>query len=182
MKQFFFAFILLLLSTKAFSQGDTTQSKITLGLEQDMLPYLLHGFIGTVWVGTNHWRLRASYAEANIPAFVIQEGLSEDRTHAFGLSAEYFLKDNFKGLWFGPGIGYWNNHVTTADNNQGNVKSWVFSLGGGYNIFLWKSLYTTPWLALHTRLLGTDARNIGTVEYKPMLFTPEASLKLGWRF
>jgi hypothetical protein len=162
--------------------AQSVSSKISIGIEQDILPYVLNGFIGTAWAGKNKFRVRLSYAEADIPPFVLQSGFQKDRTHAVGISAEYFLKDDFKGLWFGPGIGYWNNEATTTNNFKGEVQSWVFSLGGGYNIFLWKGLYTTPWLALHTRIAGNNSRYIDNIKYTPMLFTPEVSVKLGWKF
>lgn len=164
-------------------QGQSSDSKkIAIGIEQDVLPYVLHGFIGTGWVGKNKIRIRMSYAEANTPSFILQNGFTKDRTRAFGISAEYFLKDDFKGFWFGPGIGYWNNEVVTANNYSDEVKSWVFTIGSGYNIFLWKGLYTTPWLALHTRVIGNNSRFIEIFKYTPLLCTPEVSVKLGWKF
>jgi hypothetical protein len=176
--------IVILVSSYVHSQDvkKEVNSRIHVGLEQDILPYVLGGFIGTGWIGKKHVRVRVSYAEANTPKLVIQDEIKKDRTNAVGISAEYFSKEKFKGLWFGPGIGYWKNEVVTSNNQTAFVKSWVFSLGGGYIIFLWKGLYTTPWLALHARIAGNKSRYIDAVKYKPMLFTPEASLKLGWMF
>ena len=171
-----------LLATGVYAQNDSTSKRITVGIEQDALPYVLNGFIGTAWMGINHIRVRTSYAEANTPAFVLQNGFKQDRTRAFGISGEHFFKDDFRGLWLGPGIGYWNNEVISSNNYTDWVKSWVFSIGGGYNIFLWKGWYITPWLALHTRIIGNDSRTIDNTKYTPMLFTPEVSIKLGYKF
>ncbi len=157
-------------------------NRLSVGIEQDLLPYILNGFIGTAWCGKGKMRVRVSYAEANTPSFVLQDGFKKDRTHAVGVSGEYFFKEDFKGLWFGPGIGYWNNNIVTLQNNASWKKSWVFSLGGGYNIPLWKGLYTSPWLALHTRIAGSNSVYVSNIKYTPMLFTPEVSVKLGWKF
>ena len=94
----------------------------------------------------------------------------------------HFIKDNFKGLWFGPGIGYWVNSFETVNRVKGQNNSFVFSLGGGYNITLWKRLYASPWVALHTRFTGVSEKKYGDSKYVPARFTPEVSFKLGWKF
>lgn len=78
-----YALFVISFSKIAIGQTDKIipKRKVYFGLEQDILPYVLNGFIGTTWIGIK------------------------------------------------------------------------FSLGGGYNIPLWKGLYTSPWLALHTRIL-----------------------------
>ncbi|MFT5779359.1 MAG: hypothetical protein ACI837_002317 [Crocinitomicaceae bacterium] len=79
---------------------------ITVGLEQDVLPYALKGFILTGWIGKNKYRNRFSYAQATRPGFILGDDVVEDRVKAFGISFEYFFKDDYTGWWFGPGIGY----------------------------------------------------------------------------
>ncbi|MGZ3941895.1 MAG: hypothetical protein ACXVOH_07365 [Bacteroidia bacterium] len=179
MKKCFFLALLLFFGWKAFSQEET---KTTLGIEQDVLPYVLKGYIGTLWVGFDNYRYRVSYAQAATPAFTHGKGIGKDVVNALGLSFEFFKNKDFKGPWFGPGIGYWNNNITTVNGDKITNQSVVFSLGGGYSYFLNKFLYISPWLALHTRVSGIDYIYVGDYTYKPAVFTPEVSFKIGAKF
>lgn len=166
---------------RATAQAATpaAKSSITFGLEQDVLPYILKGYILTGWTGRDRMRIRFSYAKSTLPGLVMADHLEEDRVNAFGISAEYFLKDYFEGLWFGPGIGHWTNKVKAKSGETLTHESMIFSFGGGYNLRLKPWLYCSPWLALHSRVSGTDAVPLGAGEYRPMVFTPEVSFKLG---
>ena len=157
-----------------------SRTPLMFGVEQDVLPYFLKGYIVTGWIGSGFFRKRFSYAQASSPGFFLQDGISSDRVKAFGLSFEYFFRENFEGFWFGPGIGYWTNDIQAENGLKQKNESFIFTLGGGYNYSLTKWLYVSPWLALHTRVSGTDEFNIGAVTtYKPILFTPELSVKIG---
>lgn len=176
---FFFVFIALF-SLKAQEQKPTPS--LSIGLEQDILPYILKGYIITGWAGKNHLRARLSYAKAISPEFILQDGIQKDEVNAFGLSIEYFFKENFKGLWLGPGVGYWINHVDVNSVDPVQNESFIFSLGGGYNYFLTDWLYISPWVATHFRISGTTEIYTHGITYKPAVFTPEVSLKLGIKF
>jgi len=149
------------------------------GLEQDVLPYALKGYIFTGWIGRGFTRQRISYAQASAPAFFRGEGIAADRTIAFGFSQEYFFRQEFQGLWFGPGVGYWKNEVETDLGDRIVNESLIFTLGGGYNYYLTNWLYTSPWVALHSRLSGNTPTAVNGIEYVPLKFTPELSIKLG---
>ncbi len=154
-------------------------STLTIGLEQDILPYVLKGYIITGWIGRDFFRYRMSYAQAETPGFTHNENIHKDRVNAFGLSFEFFFKEKYKGLWFGPGVGYWTNYIQADDGTKGKNESVIFSLGGGYNYYLTRWLYVSPWVAMHFRVSGYDKINIGTTMYTPAIFTPEVSLKMG---
>jgi hypothetical protein len=180
----FFILFLLLFSknTTVFAQNNDTLKKLTIGIEQDVLPYLLKGFIGTVWLGKGNSRYRLSYAQATAPKFFIGKDLISDKVKAVGLSYEYFFKDDFKGLWLGPGLGFWQNDVTFENGITTKNKSFILTLGSGYNISLSNWLYVSPWVALHTRLTGTNEVNAFYQSYKPAILTPEVSFKVGVKF
>jgi hypothetical protein len=161
------------------SASDSSRSRFYFGLEQDVLPYILKGFIATGWVGRNHVRCRLSYAEATKPKFVLPENISVDRVHAFGISFEYFTKEKFKGLWVGPGIGLWNNYFKDNGTTEGKYQSLIFTIGSGYNLSITNWLYFSPWVALHTRIGGTNDHKTGMSVYTPAIITPEVSIKLG---
>lgn len=175
--------LIIIAGLNCFAQPDTTQTnKTTIGLEQDVLPYVLKGYILTAWAGWENYRYRFSYAKASTPSFTHGKGISSDVVNAVGLSFEFFRNKDFKGLWFGPGLGYWTNNITTAGSDKLSNESVVFSLGGGYNYFLNKYFYISPWVALHTRISGTKNIYVGDYTYTPALFTPEVSFKVGIRF
>src|SRR5581483_10695828 len=114
-KSVYILFIFYLFSGNCLAQTSNEEAnKTTLGVEQDALPYVLKGYIGTLWMGFDNYRYRISYAQAATPAFTHGKGISKDVVNALGLSFEFFKNKNFKGLWFGPGLGYWSNNITTA--------------------------------------------------------------------
>ena len=182
--KYWISILLLFLSFNLMSQtiDKDKPSTFYFGLEQDVLPYFFKGFIITGWTGRDFMRYRFSYAQATNPKFVLGEGIDADRVNAFGLSFEYFFKENFEGFWLGPGIGYWTNNVKSIMNEEIINESVIFSFGGGYNFKITNWLYFTPWVAGHTRVSGTTPVEMVSTVYKPAIFTPELSLKLGVKF
>ncbi|MCP4439527.1 MAG: hypothetical protein GY810_11345 [Aureispira sp.] len=178
----------LIFTNASFGQDDSNSSrssynKIYFGIEQDVLPYILSGFIVTGWAGIKKTRIRASYAHANSPKFFRKKNIDFEQTRATGLNVEFFFKSEFEGFWVGPGLGYWWNRVKNdAEVQVRDFSSVVLSVGGGYNWFIWKGLYISPWVAGHFRLTGNKGFEMGGELYKPMLITPEVSLKIGWCF
>lgn len=151
----------------------------TFGIEQDILPYILRGYIGTGWIGREGVRIRFSYAHATQPKFFLGDGILRDRVQAFGISTEFFVRPGFRGWWFGPGIGYWTDVIDTKLQTNLRHESFIFSLGGGYIFNLRPWLYLSTWTALHTRVSGNAPLDYGGIIYKPALLTPEVSLKIG---
>ena len=173
--------VILMCSINLFGQ-DTKPGQLSFGVEQDVLPYVLSGYIVTGWMGRDFVRCRFSYAEAQTPQFMLQTGIGKDKVNAFGISLEYFFKENFEGWWLGPGVGFWTNNLESEDMGQAKNESVIFSFGGGYNYFITRWLYTSPWIALHTRVSGTDLLDVSDASYKPIILTPELSIKLGVKF
>jgi len=156
--------------------------KISFGIEQDALPYILGGYFVSGWVGREKTRLRFAYANTQVPALARPSGIASDQIRAFGMAYEFFFCDDYSGLWFGPGIGFWTNDATTDRGFPIQNESMVFTFGGGYNWFLNSWFYISPWVATHFRVSGTDPQIIDRTEYRPTVFTPEISLKLGVHF
>lgn len=151
------------------------------GLEQDVLPYILGGYIATAWLGKDHLRGRFSFAKSNIPGFYRADEILKDRVTAFGINFEYFVKQDFRGLWFGLGYGMWTNDVEFISENTYVHLSNIVSVGGGYNYHITNRIYISPWLALHTRIDGTSEVFIDSDRYIASRLTPEVSMKIGVR-
>lgn len=152
------------------------------GIEQDILPYLLKGYNLSAWAGMHRTRLRFSYTQVNTPKFWMREGITKERIVASQLALDFFFKDDFKGFWFGPGVGHWQTKVETAKLEKREFPGLVFSLGSGYNWNFYKGFYLSPYIAGHLRISGTRNIEMGTLQYRPSLMYPEISLKLGWKF
>ncbi len=178
--KFFWILILLIWSSQGRSQTMQTQDpKFILGIEQDVLPYFLNGYIFSGWIGKDHWRLRLSTARSDIPNFILDETIERDRVSVASVNIEYSFKQNFKAWWVGPGLSYWLNQVQFKTANELDNVSLVLTAGGGYNYFLKDWLYLSPWVALHSRISGANSVSFGKYIYEPQRFTPELSLKVG---
>lgn len=180
-KPYVVAFLLFVFGVKASAKKliDGNPPAISFGIEQDVLPYFLNGYILTGWIGRDFSRYRFSYAEASTPGFYLSDNIASDNVKAFGLSFEYFFRENFQGLWFGPGIGFWTNSVESDLGFTAINQSAIFTMGGGYNIPIGKFFYVSPWLAVHSRVSGTQTIPLGNTIYQPARFTPELSIKVG---
>ena len=208
MKNALILLLLLMSSVSGYGQTDSSEFRyeylmcatarmsaqrevVYLGVEQDILPYFLKGFIVSGWVQKNANRFRLSYAEANVPGFYVDEAVKTDRVKVLSANYEYFRNYGPYRLWFGPGVGYWTNRVETKDLAQAKNTSVVLTLGAGFNYYnYWVNrklrkigrLYISPWVATHFRVTGLDPVQIGDYSYQPALFTPEVSLKIGMQW
>jgi hypothetical protein len=155
------------------------------GIEQEILPYLLHGYALGGWGGLGRARLRLAAVRVDMPSFMRSPLLSRERINANSICVDFFLKDKFEGFYFGGGGGYWRHRVLPNANlgeEERQFYSLIFSGGCGYNWLIWKGLYISPWVALHTRLTGNNEVTWGNdVKYTPQMLLPEISLKIGWR-
>ncbi len=161
-------------------------------IEQDVLPYVFNGYMVSVLHGSGATRKRLSFTKFNIPRFYLDDALKTNKISVLSLNYEIFL-ERFKchrGLWIGPGIGYWSNRILTNDGIQSKNNSVVLTAGVGYNLLLHRfkprsffySLYLSPWVAGHFRVTGTESIEIGNYTYQPRIFTPEVSVKIGFEF
>lgn len=183
MRSLICVFIFVYSCASLFGQKvENAYSTLYWGIEQDPLPYILKGFILSGWMGLKNTRIRGTYAEANTPSFFRRPGINYERTKASHLGVEFFFTKEFKGFWVGPSLGYWWNRIKNEDLYQRDFWSGVFSVNGGYNWYIFKGFYISPYLAGHLRISGTKNIILGTLDYQPRLFTPEISLKIGWRF
>lgn len=158
-------------------------SVFTVGLEQDVLPYLTGGYFLGLWAGKGHIRGRALLVRVHKPDFIIREGFTNNRVTALALVGDYFLKKQWKGWWLGAGMVYWENTIQ-SDARLSTAQFDQYLLNGslGYNWKFWKNFYLSPWAGLHIQVAGNRTVEVDGIEYMPPILNPEASLKLGWHF
>ena len=160
------------------------ERKATVGFEIDALPYFTGGYYGSAWLGFYNakLRLRPVIAKSNIPDFILDEPYERNTIQVYALVVDYFFKKDFKGFWAGTGMEFWDGEIENNHAETSTYYSWIYTLGGGYVWKFWKNMYLNPWMAAHINVGGNKNIPVGGDIYKPALFTPEISLKLGWHF
>jgi len=178
MRKVVFMAMMLFLSAIAFAQKN--ESKISFGLEQDVLPYATGGYFAGAWIGKDQLRIRALTAKVNKPDFIVKDGFTNNKVTAYALLVDGFLKDNWKGWWAGAGWVYWKSSIQTDKKMAtAHYYNWLVNGSIGYNFSLGKKFYISPWCGMHIRLLGDRRVAVDDKIFKPALLNPEGSVKLG---
>ena len=107
------------------TQTDSITTRQTVGVAIDLLPPILSastghlGYSAQLWVGYKKYRVRGVIAGFTMPDKLMgNEDFKDLKTTATAVIFDYFLKNNFKGWWFGTGFEMWNNTITSKTNNQ----------------------------------------------------------------
>lgn len=206
MKKRFILFVVLFsLATTISAQSDSleTKSKIrmlkfetdslkikkTVGVAIDLLPPILSaikgdfGYSAQLWYGYKKFRIRGVIAGFTTPDKLIgNDNFTNLKTTATALIFDYFLKNNFKGWWFGTGLEKWNNTITSKLNNHNyDFKNYVSTAGSGYIFKVYKNFYVEPWGAIHY-VMNNKKISIENTEYQTKKIQGELSFKIGWHF
>jgi len=204
-KQFFLLVVLLSFATTISAQSDSSETsspkraqksetdslkiKQTVGVAIDLLPPVMSattgnfGYSAQLWYGYKKYRFRGVIAGFTMPDKLMgNDDFTNLQTTATALIFDYFLKNNFRGWWFGTGVEMWDNTITSKiDNQDYDFKDYVATAGSGYIFKVYKNFYVEPWGALHY-VLNDEKVTVGDTEYKTKKFQGEVSLKLGWHF
>lgn len=165
------------------SAAASTAPRAAVGAELDLLPYASGGYYLSGWIGREHFRLRPVVAKTTLPSFVVQDGFKNADLEVAALIVDYFPRADFRGWWIGAGVEHWRNRVENEGN--GGTARWnntVATVGGGYVWQLGEHFCLNPWAAGHLVVGGPTRVSAGGATHSPKRFTPEVSLKLGWRF
>jgi hypothetical protein len=185
MKKSSFIIIVLFASTLCAQQinSDSIITKQTLGTELDLLPYISGGYYLSAWYGIDQFRFRAILTKTTVPQFAVADGYTDNKLNVYAFITDYFFKKNFEGFWIGTGLEYWDSQITyEAENQTASYNNTVFTLGGGYVWKFYDNFYLNPWVAFHYIIAGYKEVQVGSSTFKPNVFTPEASIKIGWHF
>ncbi|MBS1505601.1 MAG: hypothetical protein JSS79_03040 [Bacteroidetes bacterium] len=157
--------------------------RLSIGLEQDFLPYATGGYYAAAWVGKSQVRARALVAHVHKPSFIVPSGFTNNVVTAYALLGDYFLKSDFSGWSIGGGLVLWNSSIQS--NLQQSTVSYNNTLLNGSLSYTWKfhkNFYLSPWAGLHLKIAGADHVTVDGSSFATPLFTPEASVKVGWYF
>lgn len=173
-----------ILAPGAFAQSsEPLPSRARVGVELDLLPYLMRGAYGSAWGAKSHWRARAVITRTSLPGALVDEGFEDHTLQAYTALIDYFPDARLRGWWVGAGFEYWRNRVSRDDGSA--TARWndpIATLGGGYVKPVWRRLYLNPWAAAHATLRDRAPVDVGGPPYRVRRITGEASLKLGWIF
>lgn len=195
---------LLSFTTRISAQSDSTENtstqnqnyhyqsvniKQTVGVAIDLLPPIMSattskfGYSAQLWYGNKKIRIRGVIAGFTMPDKLMgNDDFTNLKTTATALIFDYFLKNNFKGWWFGAGTEMWCNKINPkADNQNYAFKDYVATAGSGYIFKVYRNFYVEPWGAMHL-VLNNEKVSVKNTEYKTKRFQGEVSLKVGWHF
>jgi len=160
-----------------------TPPPVRVGVELDLLPYMLGGAYGSAWLGREHWRARAVLTRTQLPGALVDDGFRDHSMTAYTALVDYFPDARLRGWWIGAGFEYWKNRVSRDDGTAtARWSSPIGTIGGGYVKPVWRRLYVNPWAAAHLTLDRKSSIDVGGTSYRVRRLTGEASLKLGWGF
>ena len=182
MKKWIWTFAILSYNI-ANGQTEKMIKNTAIGFEVDALPYITGGYYGSVWVGHNKMRYRAIVTSIITPEFFLEDGFTNNKITAYTFITDYFFKPDFQKWWLGAGLEYWKGQIQTdAKLSTAKYNNAVFTVGGGYVWKFYKNFYVNPWAAGHVRIAGDNKVMVDGKQFKPPLFIPEVSLKIGWHF
>lgn len=162
-----------------------TNAPLHYGTEIDLLPYITGGYYSSAWIGQQGWRLRGVISHVFVPDFATEDGFTDKSLMAYALICDYFPLNNgeYRGLWLGAGVEYWDNHIRhEASREWGSYSNLVATAGAGYVIPVYRHLHINPWYAAHCITDEDISKPIGDAHLKVKRFAQEASLKIGITF
>ncbi|MDP9051484.1 MAG: hypothetical protein M3O31_12325 [Acidobacteriota bacterium] len=156
------------------------------GTELDVLPYATRGYYGSFVVMHQGWRYRGVAARSTLPSFMVSDGFNNKRTDAYALLADRFFgphREQSRGMWVGGGAEYWRNRIRRDGFDEyAHYDNVVLTIGNGYVWQLSRHFYLNPWSAAHFIVAGDRSIKVSGKTYKQSVFTPEASVKVGFTF
>jgi hypothetical protein len=159
-----------------------------IGLEIDVLPYILGGYFGAITIGRDNVSLRLLTARnATKPDFIIPSEFTNNKLDAYAALIDYRvnpinLRKNYN-IWLSAGLVRWNSSIENKqDHAISNYSNTLFSMGITYEYYLGFNFYVSPWVGMHIRVAGESEIQVGNKTYNVPLFNPEASIKFGYNF
>jgi len=156
------------------------------GSEIDVLPYATGGYYASAFAGQNGWRYRGVATRANIPSFMVADGFRDKRTDAYAVLVDRFFgakRQNLEGFWIGGGGEFWRNRIRTESApDYANYSNFILTAGGGYVWKFSRHFYLNPWAGAHFVAGGSRNVQVSGKSYEQRVFTPEASVKIGFTF
>jgi hypothetical protein len=159
------------------------KSRLTVGIEQDLLPYVTGGYYAAAWIGKGHFRGRALPARVKKPDLIVPEGFDDNWVTAYAVLGEYFLKEDWQGWSVSTGFVYWQNSIELeGGSRREDYDTYLINGSLSYSFKIYRHFYVSPWAGLHLKVGGPDTITIDGQSFDQPLINPEASIKFGVYF
>ena len=113
----------------------------------------------------------------------MRDGFENDTWKLTVFNIEYFLRENYNGLWFGSGIGSFKGTVGHEDEIElGSYELVRWGLNMGYSYKLISNFYINTWGGLYTIIVGDTETRVGSRTIYSDDSIPIISIDLGWHF
>lgn len=154
------------------------------GVQANIMPYILKGYNISSWIGKNNLRLKGNVYRLNIPQTLLDHGYQNGKIEAsYGLSVDYFLNNNFQGIWFSLGFEYRQGSLEHAlEADRGKFKKIIHSLEIGYNRYFTRNFYIGTTFAGNFLIDGDKNVRVGqrTAHFYQAL--PWMTFVFGWQY
>jgi len=159
---------------------------VSLGFDADVVPYILEGSHGDIWLGFSGWRVRVITAYVPFPRSFAPAGFKDLTETISEVEVDRFFgsrADQYLGTWAAVGAG---DSITSIKSSTSpaaaHVRSDDLHAGLGYSAQLMGRFYISPWIGFvyHETIPGTVT--MGTQHWHPESSAFEAGLKFGWSF
>lgn len=156
---------------------------LNFGIESLGLPYNDSFSGGTIWVGKNHFRIKGGKTSLATPSVYLRDGFENDNFDLTFTNVEYFIKNNFNGLWFGLGYGSWKGTVGHEEEIElGSYENVRLGFTFGYQYKLMNNFYINGWGGIYALMTGDTEAPVGgrTVYFDAGV--PIISIDIGWYY
>jgi hypothetical protein len=189
MKKIIHLSILLTLATTL--TGQNSVSKNYLALELDPAPFILGGYSFSFKYSAAalpHFALTGSIYGSPMPDNMISRANRLSGFHhltincSYALFADYFIRDDRSGFYFGPSVFFYSKSVSIGESRQ-HFKSTYPNLRAGYVYRPFKKcgFYLNPWLNVGRELQSTDSHNPGEAAFSLPAISYILALHIGYQ-
>ena len=185
---FFIFSLFLCLSTFGQNQEGTQ-----LAIEIDPAPYLLNGYSISLKYSpkqTPKVAYMASIYQSDFPEGLMMEtnannGWKDMKIEtSYAAFAEFYLKEERKGFYFGPSVFWYNKSVELEAISSPATFSTIYpNIRAGYIWYPFKKLdlYLNPWLNIGSEINLDKNNQLNGVEFEPNKFNYIVALHIGYK-
>ncbi len=189
--------LLLIISAILFSISTKAQDTIKtnyISLELDPAPFILGGYSFSLKYSPKNMpktAFMASVYGSDFPnSMMSKENQENGWTNlkletSYAVFAEFYLKNNRRGFYYGPSMFLYNKSVELSSTNEiTKFRTLYPNLRAGYVWYPFKNinLYLNPWFNIGSEINIDNNNSLNGIDYKPSKFYYIVALHIGYSF
>ncbi len=189
--------LLLIISAILFSISTKAQDTIKtnyISLELDPAPFILGGYSFSLKYSPKNMpktAFMASVYSSDLPnSMMSKENQENGWTNSkletsYAVFAEFYLKNNRRGFYYGPSIFLYNKSVELSSTNEiAKFRTLYPNLRAGYVWYPFKNinLYLNPWFNIGSEINIDNNNSLNGIDYEPSKFYYIVALHIGYSF